>query len=390
MMAGFQEISIFGKAGSPNSRKSDFQESAGASPLCPECGSQKLLKDGLRYLWDGNAVQRWLCRNCGYRFSEKGPQGSNQPSQKTSQFSQHVSTLSTLFLKGKAEKVHDRQVCAALARGTKDLAAAEIGKQAVAGEPQTAQQDAKGKILEYAWHLRKRGQTESTIRNRTQALNRLIEKGADLMNPGSVETILATESLTAATKTMYVESYRSFTVAFHIEWIPVKVRYEPKQPFLPLESEIDQLIAACGKRTATFLQVLKDTGARAGEACKLKWTDANTENLTISINDPEKGSRSRTVKVSAKTIAMINALPKKHGEHIFNPYRASLQDSFRRTRNKLARTLQNPRLLQIHFHTLRHFKASMEYKRTRDILHVRRLLGHRSIQNTEIYSSHRI
>lgn len=206
------------------------------------------------------------------------------------------------------------------------------------------------------------------------------------MNPDSVETILATESLTAATKTMYVESYRSFTRALNIEWIPVKVRYEPKQPFLPLESEIDQLIAACGKRTATFLQVLKDTGARAGEACKLNWADINTENLTISINDPEKGARSRIVKVSAKTIAMINALPKKHGEHIFNPYRASLQDSFRRTRNKLARTLQNPRLLQIHFHTLRHFKASMEYKRTRDILHVQRLLGHRSIQNTEIYT----
>jgi len=92
------------------------------------------------------------------------------------------------------------------------------------------------------------------------------------------------------------------------------------------------------------------------------------------------------VKVSAKTIAMINALPKKHGEYIFNPYRASLQDSFRRKRNKLAKTLQNPRLLQIHFHTFRHFKASIEYKHTRDILHVQRLLGHRSIQNTEIYT----
>lgn len=104
----------------------------------------------------------------------------------------------------------------------------------------------------------------------------------------------------------------------------MKVRYEPKQPFIPLESEIDQFIARCGKRTATFLQVLKDTGARAGEACKLNWTDINMENCTISINNPEKGSRSRTVKVSAKTIAMLNALPKKHGEHIFNPCRASL------------------------------------------------------------------
>lgn len=35
---------------------------------------------------------------------------------------------------------------------------------------------------------------------------------------------------------------------------------------------------------------------------------------------------------------------------------------------------------------MRHFKATMEYKHTRDILHVQRLLGHRALQNTEIYT----
>jgi len=53
---------------------------------------------------------------------------------------------------------------------------------------------------------------------------------------------------------------------------------------------------------------------------------------------------------------------------------------------KLARTLQNPRLLQIHFHTLRHFKATMEYHRTRNILYVKQLLGHKRLENTEIYT----
>ncbi|MGB9693569.1 MAG: IS1/IS1595 family N-terminal zinc-binding domain-containing protein, partial [Fervidobacterium sp.] len=41
-----------------------------AELCCPECGSKLLYKDGLRYLSDGSQVQRWLCRNCGYRFSE--------------------------------------------------------------------------------------------------------------------------------------------------------------------------------------------------------------------------------------------------------------------------------------------------------------------------------
>lgn len=52
----------------------------------------------------------------------------------------------------------------------------------------------------------------------------------------------------------------------------------------------------------------------------------------------------------------------------------------------MAIKVQNPRLQQIHFHTLRHLKATLEYHRTRDILHVKRLLGHKRLENTEIYT----
>ena len=60
--------------------------------------------------------------------------------------------------------------------------------------------------------------------------------------------------------------------------------------------------------------------------------------------------------------------------------------NFIRQRNKLAVKLQNPRLKQIHFHTCRHWKATMEYQRTRDILHVKYMLGHKRLENTEIYT----
>ena len=36
---------------------------------CPECGSSKIYKDGLRYT-NEERIQRYLCRVCGYRFSE--------------------------------------------------------------------------------------------------------------------------------------------------------------------------------------------------------------------------------------------------------------------------------------------------------------------------------
>lgn len=37
---------------------------------CPKCGSDRLYKTGFHYLQAGPA-QRWLCRTCGYRFSER-------------------------------------------------------------------------------------------------------------------------------------------------------------------------------------------------------------------------------------------------------------------------------------------------------------------------------
>jgi integrase len=64
----------------------------------------------------------------------------------------------------------------------------------------------------------------------------------------------------------------------------------------------------------------------------------------------------------------------------------SLRRTFERQRKRLALKLGNPRLLQISFHTFRHFKGTMEYYKTRDILHVMQVLGHKNIKNTLTYA----
>ena len=80
-------------------------------------------------------------------------------------------------------------------------------------------------------------------------------------------------------------------------------------------------------------------------------------------------------------------------DYVFrNPKAAPLRsmEIFRRIvakqRNKLAEKLQNPRIKNITFKTLRHWKATTEYHRTRDILYVKHLLGHKRLENTEVYT----
>ena len=61
------------------------------------------------------------------------------------------------------------------------------------------------------------------------------------------------------------------------------------------------------------------------------------------------------------------------------------RDIFSQQRKRIAKKLQNPRLQRITFHTFRHWKATMEYHRTKDNLYVKQVLGHKRIENTLIY-----
>ncbi|MDH5532190.1 MAG: site-specific integrase [Candidatus Bathyarchaeota archaeon] len=103
----------------------------------------------------------------------------------------------------------------------------------------------------------------------------------------------------------------------------------------------------------------------------------------------EKGSNPRILSVSSDLIAMLKALPRRN-EYIFSSThghanRGDYSKQLMLTRKSLARKLQNPRLLEITYHTLRHWKGTMEYHKTKDIIHVKTLLGHKNINNTMIY-----
>jgi len=77
----------------------------------------------------------------------------------------------------------------------------------------------------------------------------------------------------------------------------------------------------------------------------------------------------RITKVTVITIAMLNNMPKT-GEYMFNAKPDTIRTGFTKQRSRTARRLQNPKLTQIHLHTLRHWKATMEHDRTKNIKYV--------------------
>jgi integrase len=76
--------------------------------------------------------------------------------------------------------------------------------------------------------------------------------------------------------------------------------------------EVNQLIAGSPKKTATISELLRQTGIRIGEACRLEWRDINEKALTVAVNAPEKNSNPRICKVTPELMNMLLNLPKKN------------------------------------------------------------------------------
>ena len=99
---------------------------------------------------------------------------------------------------------------------------------------------------------------------------------------------------------------------------------------------------------------------RSGEANRLEWSDIDTARRVVTLNRPEKGGNPRIFKGSVKLINMLDALSKK-SQRVFGDSPVWHKATFYKSRKYIARKLQNPRILRIHFHTLRHWKATMLY-----------------------------
>lgn len=315
---------------------------------CPSCGSERLYKDGLQYSADGTSVQRWLCRMCGFRFT-KG-----------------------VFRESVSPKLEE---CTLL----------QPVQNPLAGDITTPQQTTycNGKIIEHAFWMKKEGYAENTITRRIRLLTTLAKRKADLLDPESVKAVIAEQKWNLKTKELAVEAYSCFLKMVGGTWKPPKYRAPRTLPFIPTEQEINQLIAGCNRKTSTFLQLLKETAIRFGEAWQLRWIDFNFENKTVRIT-PEKGSEPRQLRISDTLIAMLNGLPKDKPTP-FPGSKRHFARSFRSQRKRIANKLKNDRITQIHFHTLRHWKATTEYAKTKSIPFVQQMLGHKSPLNTLLY-----
>jgi len=343
---------------------------------CTRCGSERLWRDGLRYSIFGDKIQRWLCRNCGLRFSDSAD------AQKAWSTFERLQRVQTKPLRMLALRTATCQIGATETKEAKNLAEV-IPKEVAQREGTPNPETIRGKLVEFAFWMQKQGYADETTRNYAGWVKHMASLGANLWNPDSIKEVLAKQQKWSNSfKMLLMYAYESFMKMESLTWIRPRYKQDEKLSFIPMEQELDQLISATSKVLGTFLLGLKDTGADPGELTKLKWIDVNYASRTVTIS-PVKSHNARVLPVSQQFIDRLNQLPKK-SESVF-PLINTISTRFFHQRKSIASKLNNPRLMKISFRTFRHWKGTLEYHRTKDILIVKKILGHKSIQNTLKY-----
>jgi integrase len=268
-----------------------------------------------------------------------------------------------------------------------------------AGEQKVSPLDIEGRILQYIVYLKNQGYHDATIEQKDQLLHRLVRLGADLNSQDSVKKAIANVDKSESYKLLLCIAFEGFAKKYGIAWTRPKYKQSSPLPFVPHESELDALIAGVKKKSAALLRLLKETAMRLGEAWLIEWKDLDAQTRTVTCNNPEKNSRARIFEISPELTQMLLSLP-KNSQYIFSCCKEPIGKEDRKThmrhlrrqkgllghqRKRIAEKLKNPRILEIHYHSFRHWKATQLYHQTKDILYVMKFLGHRSIKNTLVY-----
>lgn len=260
---------------------------------CPECGSIRTVHNGSRKLGDGKQTSILKCTDCGRRFSENYLRFAGQRS--------------------------NRQICVDVEEKketTKNLATAAEFKTVASDE-----KDVKGMLLKFEVKMKLQGYKDSTIRLSSSVLRTLISRGANLADPETVKEVIAKQSnietafngkiWSGSRKRNVINAYTDFLKFIGLSWDAPIYEIIRKNPFIPTEQEIDDLIAGSPNILATFLQLLKETAMRRGEVIALPWKDVDLERRVIMCNCPEKGSNARIFSdLSGKLLNMLSNLPR--------------------------------------------------------------------------------
>ena len=95
----------------------------------------------------------------------------------------------------------------------------------------------------------------------------MLSKIADIKDSERIRGLICSYPASEARKELLSNAYDYYCEFRGYHWIRPKFKRVDVPIFLPLESDLDALIANTRDKLSVFLHLLKETGADSGEAC---------------------------------------------------------------------------------------------------------------------------
>jgi integrase len=177
----------------------------------------------------------------------------------------------------------------------------------------------------------------------------------------------------------------------YIEQVPeieMPKKPEGRRRFLD-ESEITNLVAACGKSRNPYLScivtVAINTGMRKGEILGLEWERVNLSSARITLYET-KGGAPRGVPINRAVYDALIALQPSADRRTYLVFKRHDGGAWGQIRTAFATALRNAGIAGFRFHDLRHTAASHMVMRGASLKEVQEVLGHKDFKMTLRYA----
>ncbi|MCL5949470.1 MAG: tyrosine-type recombinase/integrase [Candidatus Bathyarchaeota archaeon] len=381
---------------------------------CPDCKSLKIFRNGKTTSEFGVKIQRYLCRDCGRRFSD--PVDMIKAKQTAENYLLSISSepLNCQSRNTESVQVGDKQI---EGKVSKNLIEAQKQELCVSQKVKLDDHGIDIVIADYKQYIQVEHKTNDlTLSKYVSRLKRLAaEFKINLFDPEDFKRKLAFDPVmstwTNGNKNGYCKAYTSFVKHYlHINDVKIPhFEYRTPEYILPLPNHMEMLYAKLSVQMQVFCFVLMATAARPIEALRIEWKDIDFVRNTIAINHPAKHGRTRTVQLKGNFVKVIGMLAEwkktqfniatspngtirqnrkqRNVDRIFT-YRDTdvAGNSFRRARKRAAKALGMPELEKITFYSNRHWRAVLERYLKGNSDAVANLLGENSDKYVKVYA----
>jgi len=218
-------------------------------------------------------------------------------------------------------------------------------------------------------------------------LLRRLSRETQLDEPVKVEGWIFSQVFSNKTKRLFLDAYTHYCKSNGIDWDRPKLNVEVYPARVPTEERINLIVSTASLKYAVIFQISKH-GLRPDEVSKIQLRDLDLDRGELLVRTSKLGLE-RTLRLKVETRELIKDYISKENIHEINqklfPVSKTIKERWRFYRLKAYSKFRDAELLKIRLYDLRHWFGTTSYIQTRDIFHVKYLMGHRNIQSTMHY-----